>query len=228
MTNFDWQKVSATEWDKRSDSWHERSAGMWNEGSRKDIIPLFLQFLKEDNRVCDLGCGDGMGAYKLSQHQVNVIGIDGSEEMIRKAKHVNGNNDNEFMKGDLADLPFEDHHLDGVMAINSFEWTEHPFEAIKEAVRVLKPGGYGCFGILGPTAGPRSNSFPRLLGESVICNTMMPWEFEQLLQALPMKKVAELGVYKKAAESLPKGGLPLPLQQSLSFMWVFVFQKEGV
>lgn len=139
---------------------------------------------------------------------------------------MNDTNENHFIKGDLSALPFADHHFDGVLAINSMEWTEDPYHAMKEAVRVLKPGGYGCFGILGPTAGPRNNSFPRLLGEKVICNTMMPWEFEQLMQGLPMKKVAEQGVYKKAAELLPKGGLPLQLQQSLSFMWIFIFQKE--
>lgn len=226
MAEFDWKKASATEWDKRSDSWHERSESMWNEGSRKEIIPFFLQYLKANNQVCDLGCGDGMGAYKLSTHAINVVGVDVSDEMLIKANRVNQTNDNQFIKGDLSELPIAEHHFDGVLAINSMEWTENPYNAMKEAVRILKPGGYGCFGILGPTAGPRNNSFPRLLGEKVICNTMMPWEFEQLMQGLPMKKVAEQGVYKKAAESLPKGGLPLPLQQALSFMWIFIFQKE--
>lgn len=228
MTQFDWSKAAEKQWDERADGWNARSREMWEAGSRKDITPLFLKYLKPHSKVCDLGCGDGYGALKLAKANMNVTGIDVAEEMIDKAKAINEGYTSTFLKGDIASLPFADDCFDGILAINSLEWTEDPYRVLEEVKRVLKRDAYACIGILGPTAGPRENSYSRLLGKKVICNTMMPWEFEKISLALGFEKVDELGVYKKAADLLPKGALPLELKQSLSFMWVFILKNRGV
>ena len=71
-------------------------------------------------------------------------------------------------------MPFRDHAFNGVMAINSIEWVEDPLKALKEVERVVVPGGHIVIGLLGPTAHPRENAFPRLTGGKAVCNTMMP------------------------------------------------------
>jgi ubiquinone/menaquinone biosynthesis C-methylase UbiE len=224
MDTFDWKMESEKQWDSRAASWNSRSRGMWETGSRKDIVPFIKEFVPVGSLVCDLGCGDGTGSEKLAEAGYEVTGIDVSDEMLKRARQNPRNEQCIFSKGNLSDSGSPDNHFDAVMAINSIEWTNHPYEALKEMARVLKPDGYACISILGPTAGPRTHSFRRLYGEQVICNTMMPWELERLALENGWGKAGEYGVFKKAAEQLHHGSLPAELQQSLSFMWVFMFQ----
>ena len=224
MNNFDWKMESEKQWDSMAATWNSRSRGMWEAGSRKDIVPFIKRFVPAGSVVCDLGCGDGTGSEKLTEAGYVVTGIDVSDEMLERARMNPQNEQCIFCKANLSDCGSPDNHFDAVMAINSIEWTNHPYESLKEMARILKPDGYACIGILGPTAGPRTNSFRRLYGEEVICNTIMPWELERLALENGWRKAGEFGVFKKAAEQLPLGSLPAELQQALSFMWVFMFQ----
>jgi hypothetical protein len=80
---------------------------------------------------------------------------------------------------------------------------------------------------LGPTAQPRKNSFQRLYGEKVICNTIMPWELEQLANENGWKTVDGFGVYKKGVKEQHTKSLSKELKQALSFMWFFYCKKKG-
>ncbi len=224
MGTYDWKTESEKQWDGMAESWNSRSIGMWETGSRKDIVPFIKEFIPASSTLCDLGCGSGAGSLKLAEAGYSVTGIDLSEEMLEKARQNTSDGQCIFVKGNLAECGSPDHSFDAVMAINSIEWSNSPYESLKEVTRILKPGGFACIGILGPTAGPRINSFRRLYGEEVLCNTIMPWELERLAEKNGWEKVGEYGVYKKAAEQLSLGSLPLELQQALSFMWVFMFQ----
>lgn len=83
-----------------------------------------------------------------------MTGLDLSEEMIALAKK-NKRSGLLFLAGDLNNPPFRDNELDDVMAIISLEWTEQPLCALQNIQKIIKHGGYACFGILGPTAMPR-------------------------------------------------------------------------
>src|SRR5690625_2293365 len=124
-----------------------------------------------------------------------------------------------------SDLPLENSTADGILAINVLEWTETPFTGLSELKRILVTNGLLCIGILGPTAGPRANSYPRVYGEKVILNTMMPWEFSQLAAENGFKLIDHFGVFKKEVNKQEISHLPLKLQQALSFMWVFLMKK---
>ncbi|MBI0576056.1 methyltransferase domain-containing protein [Neobacillus cucumis] len=219
-----WVDEAEKQWDNRADSWHSSSRGMWETGSRKDIIPFLKKYLPDESAICDLGCGDGYASVMLARMGYHVTGIDLSEQMLEKASVLAKGRSVQFIKADISEVPLESNSLDAVMAINSLEWTESPLKVLFEIKRIVKKDGLACIAILGPTAMPRINSFPRLYGEKVICNTMMPWEFEKLAEENGFKKIAEMGVYKREAEKLPVENLPLELRQSLSFMWVFMFK----
>ncbi len=113
------------------------------------------------------------------------------------------------------------------MAINVLEWTESPNDALQEFSRVLKNDGVLFAGILGPTAGPRKNSYPRLHGQPSICNTMMPWEFRQLASEYGFTYDDGFGVYKENVAADHLKGLPEELKQALTFMWVFMLRRAG-
>lgn len=226
MVDFKWHKEAEKQWDGRADFWSKQSQAMWNTGSRSTIIPLISKYVEEKAHILDAGCGDGYGSFLLSELGIKVIGADISAEMIEKANKRSQSENLTFIQGDLTKLPFEDETFSGVMAINSIEWTEVPLQAINEIKRVTKPGGIFCAGLLGPTAGPRQHSYPRLYGETVIQNTMMPWEFEQLVSETGWSVVEGQPVYKDAVNKEMVKGLPKELKQALSFMWVFILKKD--
>jgi ubiquinone/menaquinone biosynthesis C-methylase UbiE len=224
-SKFDWHKETEKQWDQRASYWNENSQSMWDKGSRKSIIPFLKQYLSEGSKVTDIGCGDGYGSYKLYKEGFEVVGVDISNEMIARAKEREVPDELTFTQGDIKELPFGDNTFDAIMAINSLEWTKLPSQSLQELTRILKPNGILCIGILGPTAMPRVNSYPRLYGEEVICNTMMPWEFRKLAEQTGYRILDGQGVYKKEVKMQHKEGLPEELLQALSFMWIYILKK---
>lgn len=225
MTRFNWHESAEKKWDNNAEFWNQNSQEMWDSGSRSTIIPFFEQYVEKEVQVLDVGCGDGYGTYKLSLTGYKSVGVDLSEVMIQKGKERGEGPNLSFIKGDLSSLPFENEKFEAIMAINSLEWTEEPLRALNEIKRVLKKDGYACIAILGPTAKPRENSYPRLYGKDVVCNTMMPWEFEQLAKEQGFEVVDGTGVYKRGVNEKMLGQLPTELQQSLTFLWVFMLKN---
>lgn len=226
MSNFEWHEEARKQWDDRAGFWNKNSEEMWTEGSRKTIIPFLEPYIEKGSYIIDAGCGDGLGSYLLAKKGYHVTGVDLSNEMIERAKARTDIDSVSFVQGDLTNLPSEEKSADAVMAINSLEWTEKPIDALNELKRIVKDKGYACVGILGPTAHPRVNSYRRLYGEEVIMNTMMPWEFEQLAAENGWTVIDGHGVYKRGVNEKMLGSLPKELQQSLTFMWVFMLQKK--
>ncbi|ARI78902.1 class I SAM-dependent methyltransferase [Halobacillus mangrovi] len=223
--DFNWHVEAERVWNDKAEFWNSRSKDMWEEGSRKTIIPFIKEHIEKGNHIADLGCGDGYGAYKLYKEGYRVTGLDLSQDMIERANKRLEMDRLSFVQGDLTKLPFQDESFDGLMAVNSLEWTEIPYEGLEEMKRVLKPGGKLCVGILGPTAMPRLNSYRRVYGEKVVCNTMMPWELEKMAEETGWRILDGHGVYKRGVEPSAVMHLTDDLKQALTFMWVFIFQK---
>lgn len=225
MTKFNWHETAKEKWDHNAESWNQSSEEMWERGSRSTIIPFFEKYVQKGAAVLDVGCGDGYGTYKLSLAGYKACGVDLSEQMIQKGKERGEGPYLSFIQGDLSSLSFENEEFPAILAVNSLEWTEDPLQALREIKRVLQPNGYACIAILGPTAKPRDNSYPRLYGNDVVCNTMMPWEFEQLATEQGFKLVDGIGVYKRGVNEKMLGQLSVELKQALTFIWVFMFKK---
>ncbi|MFS3927817.1 class I SAM-dependent methyltransferase [Priestia flexa] len=224
MTTFNWHKEAHSQWNEKVSFWNQKSENMWKSGSRKGVIPLVQQHIKKDGIVIDIGCGDGYGTRLLAEAGYKAFGVDLSTEMVEKAKELHQDVAT-FEAADVMDLPFDDNVADGVVLINVLEWTERPLEALNEIKRIVKPQGNACVGILGPTAQPRTNSYRRLYGENVICNTMMPWEFEQLASENGWEVIGGKGVYKKGVNQETIVSLSPNLKQSLTFLWLFILKK---
>jgi ubiquinone/menaquinone biosynthesis C-methylase UbiE len=220
-----WQANSKRQWDDKATFWHSNSKEMWDTGSRCSIIPFFSKYIKKSAKVADIGCGDGYGSFKLFSEGFHVTGVDLSTEMIRLAK--NRETDSlKFIQASINEMPFRANEFDAILSINCIEWTEDPQVSLNCLHHILKPGGHLCIGILGPTAQPRKNSYPRLYGEQVICNTMMPWEFEQLAKENGWNSIEGFGIYKRGVIENDIQHLSKELKQALTFMWVFLLQKK--
>lgn len=223
---FQWDQEVEKAWNKVAEGWSRRSKHMWDHGSRKDIIP-FLKGHAWGGTFIDIGCGDGYGTHVLKKAGFEAVGIDISSEMIAQANTHKVDPTISFGQADVHHLPFEANEFDGVLAINVLEWTEYPYDVLRELKRVIRPGGIICLGLLGPTAGPRAHSYQRLYGEPVICNTMMPWEWNTLAAENGLVYIDGFGVPKKGMKQEDVSHFPLELKQAISFMWVGIYQKEG-
>ena len=95
-------------------------------------------------RVLDVASGSGEAACFIAEtFQATVVGVDGSEFMVERAREKAGQRklSVEFQQSDAHNLPFADNTFDAVIS----ECTTcilDKLRAIREMVRVTKPGGY--------------------------------------------------------------------------------------
>jgi ubiquinone/menaquinone biosynthesis C-methylase UbiE len=119
--------------------------------------PRFQQMLQEYlsamniqtmQRVLDLGCGTGVATRTIARFasfRGNVIGIDLSPYLIASAQALSkgeGVGDRiVFQVGDSRSLDLAAEHFDGVIAHTLVSHVDDPLAVLKEAARLVKPGG---------------------------------------------------------------------------------------
>jgi SAM-dependent methyltransferase len=97
-------------------------------------------------RVLDAGCGSGSAArlFASSQNSAMVVGVDRNAQYIdyasrEAAKQAIGNVT--FRVADVLALPFGDAEFDLVWSKHLLQWVRERDRALKEFVRVTRPGG---------------------------------------------------------------------------------------
>ena len=108
--------------------------------ARRLIVPWLVSHLREGDRVVDIAGGVGTYASLISRERdVTIVGVDISEGVIaaRKEDGLLG----ESVVGDMEALPFGDESFDGAMFIAALHHVPDPLPALREAFRVLRPGG---------------------------------------------------------------------------------------
>jgi ArsR family transcriptional regulator len=111
--------------------------------SWKSLAEAFLHLLPPMT-IADLGSGDGSSAILLSRNAVQVIAVDSSEKMLEVARDQAfraGVTNVEFRLGDMQEVPIGDASVDLVFFSQSLHHAAHPDRAIREAARILRPGG---------------------------------------------------------------------------------------
>jgi ubiquinone/menaquinone biosynthesis C-methylase UbiE len=103
--------------------------------------------IEEARDVLNVGCGIGAGSVHIArQYACRVVGIDVSPKMIewarQRAREARVEARTEFRTADVTRLPFEDNAFDIVFAESVFVFVDDKATAIRECVRVTKPGGY--------------------------------------------------------------------------------------
>src|SRR5215475_13265034 len=103
---------------------------------------------RPDARVLDLGCGGGHVTFAVAPHAREVVAYDLSPEMldvVARAAKERGLGNVTTQQGVVERLPFPDASFDVVLSrFSAHHW--HGFDAaLREAARVLKPGGVAGF-----------------------------------------------------------------------------------
>ncbi len=123
---------AATQWDKlRSDLYGDRFT-----------TAAMLALLPSTSVVADLGCGTGQLAEELAPYVAKVIGVDNSPAMLKTAKKRTGDLPNVDLRiGELQSVPIADDACDAAMLLLALTYVADPPAVLKEAARILKPGG---------------------------------------------------------------------------------------
>jgi len=94
--------------------------------------------------IADLGAGDGSFSLLLAQQAKRVIGVDSSAKMIEFAREQAARYDVknvEYRIGDMEEIPIDEGSVQLAFFSQSLHHALHPDRAIRDAWRILGPGG---------------------------------------------------------------------------------------
>jgi len=131
------EKMTTEDWDRKLKQQSEESAEYRHRlYERVD--------LKNSKKILDIGCGTGAILRDMAEiTNGQITGIDIDEKKLKIAGEYTADLDNvKLMKGDMSDIPFDDHTFDLVTFHIVLVYVKDQKKAIEECVRVTKPGGY--------------------------------------------------------------------------------------
>lgn len=134
-----------------ADEYFRKNAQQWDELRRLYVddaeIEAALRRLVPDDevgRLLDIGTGTGRILEIFADHYERAVGVDRSREMLAVARanlDRAGVSDWQVRQGDMYALPTPAGSFDTVTVHMVLHYAEDPAGAIREAARVLKPGG---------------------------------------------------------------------------------------
>jgi len=133
VDNKDYFEKVAPQWDKLRENFFSKAV-------REKAFQVAE--IEQNKLAADIGAGTGFITEGLIEKGLRVIVVDQSEamltEMRRKFASFKGI---DYRVGEVASLPIFENAVDYVFANMCLHHVELPLVAIKEMVRILKPGG---------------------------------------------------------------------------------------
>ncbi|MBN8548926.1 MAG: 3-demethylubiquinone-9 3-O-methyltransferase [Deltaproteobacteria bacterium] len=207
--------------------------------SLQNLTPFRLGLIREfvgelsGKSVLDLGCGGGLIAVPLLDQGAHVVGIDQSAGSI-EAACVAAKGKGEFRVGDVCSLDFPDNSFDCVLLADVLDHIPQFAKALREAARVLRPGGSLFVGTINRTfiawfltlfLGESLGFIPK--GTHAYSLFIRPDELIETAQLYGLKCKKVQGEWPRFAATLARGAITLAKSESLAVAYSAVFEKLG-
>lgn len=131
-------------WDKQAPGYEDRVLATYKEAYARSVQKA-CSILSAEQEVLEIGCGTGIIALGVAPCARHVVATDISPRMIEVAKKKQASSsvsNVEFQVYDGYAVPYEAGTFDTVLLFNTLHVVKEPASLLREAHRVLKPGGY--------------------------------------------------------------------------------------
>jgi ubiquinone/menaquinone biosynthesis C-methylase UbiE len=141
-------------WNQNAPTWTSLARSGFDIYRDHFNTPAFFKILPEVKSLygVDIGCGEGYNTRLLVKHGARMKAIDIAEHFIQKANEEEDEHPLgiEYAVANASQLPFADNEFDFATSFMCLMDLPDPSPAIKEAFRILKPGGFFQFSITHP------------------------------------------------------------------------------
>jgi ubiquinone/menaquinone biosynthesis C-methylase UbiE len=128
------------DWPERYDHWFETPLGKAVLATERELT---LDMLRPERGECILDAGSGTGIFTgaLVAKGADVLGLDISFAMLRRAAEKNAALAGREVAADMTHLPFADEVFDKSVSVTAIEFIAEAGRAVAELFRVTKRGG---------------------------------------------------------------------------------------
>jgi ubiquinone/menaquinone biosynthesis C-methylase UbiE len=134
----------AEQTDRYTHGHHESVLRSHKWRTAENSAAFVLPYLRDDLSLLDVGCGPGTITADLARRIQGgtVVGVDLPSDVIGAAQTELGAANLRFEVGDVYSLDFGDRSFDLVFAHQVLQHLGDPVAALREMLRVLRPGGH--------------------------------------------------------------------------------------
>jgi ubiquinone/menaquinone biosynthesis C-methylase UbiE len=128
--------------DERYLYWQDTDAhGSFADSKRTSIIIQSVKKYSFGKKILDIGCAQGNIATLLAENGFGAVALDLNQSFLNYAKKKREFGDISYVCASALNMPFENEKFDAVIIGELVEHVAYPEKLLKEAKRVLKPGG---------------------------------------------------------------------------------------
>jgi SAM-dependent methyltransferase len=136
-------------WEQEAENWVRWTRTPGHDAYWHYREPFFAHIVPAPGRrTLEIGCGEGRVARDLVQRGHTVTAVDASPTLLRYAREADPAG--RYLVADAAVLPFPDDAFDLVVAYNALMDIADMPGTVREAARVLEPGGRFCICVTHP------------------------------------------------------------------------------
>lgn len=164
--------------------------------------------LRPDDALLDVGCGSAGLLVEQASHVSYVAGLDASEIQVEMARRRLADRiaagTAEIVLGDAAALPWEDGRFSVVASLDTMKFIPDPEAALREMVRVLRPGGRAVVTV--------SDAANLTVGSTDRSGTLDAWGMWRWSDADARRITEEAGFVDVTVSELPVFSKPLTVR----------------
>ena len=152
MEQHDFQKITPEELKEfKFNTWIPEGIGDLYDGNMdklffsKVTLKYFLEYIKPNDKVLDVGAGTGRLSLALAEIGCDVTAIDISESMLKKLDEKKGDKKIKTVVANCENLGFEDSSFDSVVSLDAMIHFPNWQDFLSEQVRIVKKNGIIAF-----------------------------------------------------------------------------------